>query len=269
MSAAIELSEVHVAYPAADAEPRDVLTGISASIAVGSLCALLGPNGSGKSTLIRAVAGLVPARKGLISLGGQPVLTLSREERAKTVALVPQRIEIAFGFSVRQVVAMGRAPYQGTFMRERIVDREAVDAALEDCALTELQHRPIAELSGGEQQRVHVARAFAQQPAILLLDEAAAHLDVRHAESLYALVRSQMQQRELTCVAAMHDFNAALRHADTALVLDRGEIAGDGPASSILEPELLSRVFGVQLALGALEDGGQVLAVIGKQDDSG
>ncbi len=188
---------------------------------------------------------------------------MGNEERAQTIAIVPQRCEMAFGFTVRQVVAMGRSPYQGAFMRERHLDAEVVETALVDCSLVDLKHRPVTELSGGEQQRVHVARALAQEPEILLLDEAAAHLDVRHQEVLYSLVRAQIQRRGLTCVAAMHDFNAALRHADTALVLAHGKVAGDGPARQILEPGLLGRVFGVPIATGTFGQGQPVLVVTG------
>lgn len=254
----IELREIRATYPGAS---TDVLDGVSATIGAGRLCALLGPNGSGKSTLIRTIAGLLTPRAGAALLDGRTVTDLPRDERARTVALVPQRPEIAFGFSVREVIEMGRAPHQGALMRSGKRDDEAVERALASCALTDLADRPIAHLSGGEQQRVHVARALAQEPRVLLLDEAAAHLDVGHQEDLYVLVRAQIEERGLTCVAAMHDFNTALRHADEAIVLEQGRVAGAGPASEVLEPDLLSRVFGVALEGAELSDGTTMLAV--------
>jgi iron complex transport system ATP-binding protein len=259
---AIELSDVHVGYPHS---PDDVLRGVSAAVEAERLCALLGPNGSGKSTLIRVVAGLLTPRQGTVSVDGRRVDEMSREERAIRIALVPQRSEVAFGFRVREVVAMGRAPHQGALMRQTRADRDAVEAAIDVCSLEPLAERPLAELSGGEQQRVHFARALAQEPAVLLLDEAAAHLDVRHQEELFTLVRQQIRDRGMTCLAAMHDFNAALRHADDALVLEEGAVAGAGEAAEVLRPPLLSRVFGVPLETGTLPSGSRVLAVSGRE----
>lgn len=261
MPSAVELENVCAAYDGVEREPRHVLHDVSLTVGEGRLCALLGPNGSGKSTLVRVIAGLLPPTRGTVSWLGRTWAERSRDEHARTVALVPQRTEIAFGFTVREVVNMGRAPHQGPLMRERREDREAVDRALCDCALEDLQHRAIASLSGGEQQRVQVARALAQQPAILLLDEATAHLDVRHAAQLFELLGAQIRDRKLTCVAAMHDFNAALHYADEAVVLDAGAVAGRGAVDEVLAPELLSRVFGVNIVRGALPGGVAVLAV--------
>lgn len=261
MSSAIELENVCAAYGSPEPEARQVLHDVSLSVEEGRLCALLGPNGSGKSTLVRVIAGLLAPTQGTVWWRGLTFDARSREEHARLVALVPQRTEIAFGFTVREVVAMGRAPHQGALMRERREDRDAVDQALADCALESLQHRAIASLSGGEQQRVHVARALAQQPAILLLDEATAHLDVRHAAQLFELLGAQIRERRLTCVAAMHDFNAALHYADDAIVMHAGAVAGAGGAAAVLEPELLSRVFGVDIVRGTLPGGAAVIAV--------
>ncbi len=265
MAGAVELSGVCAGYPEPhpelERERRDVLHEVTLRVERGGLCALLGPNGSGKSTLLRVVAGLLPPRRGTVSWLGRPAASGDRKGRAQVVALVPQRSELAFGFTVQEVVTMGRAPHQGPWLRLRRVDREAVARALADGELEHLAGRPYAELSGGEQQRVQVARALAQEPSILLLDEAAAHLDVRHAARLYALLGRQIEARGLTCLAAMHDFNAALAHATQAVVLDGGRVAGVGPTAEVLEPELLSRVFGVPIVRGALPGGEPVLAV--------
>jgi iron complex transport system ATP-binding protein len=252
---AVELSDVAARYPAraGRAAGPERLRVERFQLHEGELCALLGPNGSGKSTLLRVIAGVIAPHRGSVQLLGEA--KLDRQERARRVAVVPQRCEVALGFSVRDVVAMGRAPHQDVLLRETRADRAAVDRAIEACDLAALAARPVAELSGGEQKRVHIARALAQEAPVLLLDEATADLDVRHAIALYELVRAEVQARGLACLAAMHDLNAAAHYADRVVLLDDGAVVADGPVPEVMTAERLGRVFGTAIEVAELADG--------------
>ncbi|HZO11925.1 MAG TPA: ABC transporter ATP-binding protein [Polyangiaceae bacterium] len=250
----VELSEVSAKYRSGAPER---LHGVDLRLRQGELCAVLGPNGAGKSTLLRVVAGVLAPTSGTVRLQGEPAESLSRQERARRVAIVPQRCEVALGFSVREVVAMGRAPHQDGMLRERKPDREAVESALSACGLDSLRHRRVEELSGGEQKRVHIARALAQRAPILLLDEAAADLDVRHAAALYALVIREVKERGLACLATMHDLNAAGRHADRIVLLKDGRVLADGPVDSVMTAERLESTFDATIDVIPLADGGR------------
>jgi iron complex transport system ATP-binding protein len=171
------------------------------------------------------------------------------------VALVPQRSEVAAGFTVRQVVAMGRAPHQGAFLRQRREDVEACEDAIESCDLKDLADRFVDTLSGGEHQRVHIARAIASQAPVLLLDEPGAHLDVRHSQAIYRLLAEQVAERELACAAVMHDLGAAARHADRILLMEAGRTVADGTPDAVMTSTQLSTTFGTPLRVG--RDAGQ------------
>lgn len=236
-------------------DPTPRLRRIDLRLAPGRICALLGSNGAGKSTLIRVASGRLRPLEGRVSVLGEPLETLSAEARARRVAVVPQRSEVAFGFSVREVVAMGRAPHQGAFMRETRADREAVEAALVTCQLTDLASRPVAELSGGEQKRVHIARALAQHAPVLLLDEAAAHLDIRHALQLYDVVRREVEARDLACLMTTHDLAAAAAQAHEVVLLKDGQVIAQGSVEEVMEAEPLEAAFGVAVEVGRHPDG--------------
>ncbi len=172
----LELDRVSVRYPGA---PSPALSEVSLRIQGGELAALLGANGAGKSTLLRVAAGLVAPSSGTARIGGKDARRTSRQAVARLVAFVPQSESVPAGFRVRDVVAMGRAPHQGVWMRETAQDREAIADALDRCDLVALRGRAVETLSGGEQRRVAIARALAQRPRVFLLDEPAAFLDVR------------------------------------------------------------------------------------------
>lgn len=224
-----------------------VLHGVSLSARAGELVAVLGPNGSGKSTLIRVLAGTLPVRSGGVWLHGRPLAELGREAIAREIAVVPQESDVAFGFDVREVVMMGRAPHQSGLLRVREVDQVAVESALERCQIGPLATRRVAELSGGERRRVTIARALAQTANVLLLDEPAAHLDARHAVSVGDLMGEEVRSRGVACVAVMHDLAAAARWASRIVLLRAGEVRADGPPAEVLDPELLESVFGIPM----------------------
>lgn len=235
---------------------RAVLHDVTLEARRGELVAVVGANGAGKSTLVRVLAGTLVPTRGEVRLGGAPLSTLSRRQIAKQLAVVPQDSDVAFGFTVREVVLMGRAPHQSGLLIAGEADRAAVDRALSDCELVDLADRPVAELSGGERRRVVIARALAQQPEALLLDEPAAHLDIRHAVVLYDMARREAAERGVACLAVMHDLNAAARWGDRAVLLKEGRVHAQGPVDDVLVPDLLEEVFGLALRVGTdPEDG--------------
>jgi len=224
-----------------------VLEAVSIAIGPGELVAVLGPNGAGKSTLVRVLAGTLEPLEGSVHLGGADMAGLSRREIAQKLAVVPQDSDVAFGFSVREVVMMGRAPHQSGLLLVRAEDERAVTEALERCDAAALADRPVAELSGGERRRVTLARALAQRAEVLILDEPAAHLDARHGVAVGDLIRREVDQRRVACLAVMHDLAAAARWADRIVLLARGRIRADGPPGHVLEPELLESVFEIPI----------------------
>ena len=223
---------------------RPVLHDLDLDVREGEWLGIVGPNGSGKTTLLRTLAGLLPYA-GSLELRGREVRLWPGRQRAREVALVRQQTDLPFAFSVREVVAMGRAPHLGWLSPLAAGDREAVSDAITALRLEPLAARPVAALSGGEQQRVLLAQAMAQDAPLLLLDEPTAHLDVRHRLDVLDHVRA-LANGDHTVVAAMHDLEWAARYADRILVLDRGRIAASGAPADVLTPELLARVFGVE-----------------------
>jgi iron complex transport system ATP-binding protein len=214
------------------------------------LVVLLGANGAGKSTLLRAAAGLLPAHEGEVRVGGRNVRALGPRDLSRQVAFVPQSEAPAFGFSVRDVVSMGRAPHQGAWMRASARDRAAVDEALERCDLVDLADRAVETLSGGEERRVAIARALAQEPMLLLLDEPAAFLDVRHRLDLHELLAAIVAGRHIACVVATHDLDAASRFAGRVVLMQSGRIVGAGAPDDVLTPAALREALGVEVYCG-------------------
>src|SRR5262245_51438365 len=248
VDAAVELSSVSAGYGKMDA-----LSGVSLTVRSGELCAVLGPNGAGKSTLVKLLCGALPPRRGKATIFGQDLRALDRRAIARKVAVVPQNVEVALGFSVREVVMMGRAPHQGAWMSAQPADREAVERALEACDLADLADRPVAELSGGEQKRAAIARALAQEARVLLLDEAGAHLDVRHAIAIHEVVARELARRDLACVAVLHDLNAAAQWADRVALLKTGRIVAQGTVEEVMTYRRLKEVFETELYVGVNE----------------
>lgn len=240
----------------ATADGRFQLSDVDATLRAGELCAVLGPNGAGKSTLGRVVAGVLSPFRGRVLLFGEDVRRLDRGAVARHIAVVPQHSEVALGFTVREVIAMGRAPRQGAWLRSSAADDRAVERALSVSELEHLAERPVAELSGGEQKRVHIARALAQAAPILLLDEAAAHLDVRHGIATYELVRAEVTARNIACLAVMHDLNAAAQYADRVILLEEGRVVADGSVDEVMTAARLERAFAARIHAGVVEDGG-------------
>jgi iron complex transport system ATP-binding protein len=227
-------------------DDRWLVRGLDVALAPGVFTALVGPNGSGKTTALRLLAGLRRPSEGRALIDGADVAQVRRRDLARRVAFVPQDTHVAFAFTVRDVVAMGRHAHRGRFERERAADAHAIDEALARCDVTHLAERPVNELSGGERQRVLIARSLATEAAHILLDEPTSSLDVAHA--LDILLLCQTLAREGRAIgAALHDLNAALRFADEAVLLDAGRVARSGRAADVLTPEAVRGVFGVRV----------------------
>ena len=239
------LDGVRFAYAPRRGERRPVLEGVDLAIGAGEIVALLGANGSGKTTLLRLLAGTLRPDAGTVSLFGRPVEAWSRVERARRLAVLPQSLELPAGFTVGEIVAMGRAPHARSLFGATPGDEEAVEAALRDADAVELAARPVEELSGGERQRVLVAMALAQEPQLLLLDEPTLHLDLAHQVALLGTLRRLRDQRGIAVVAVLHDLNLAVAVAPRSVVLHRGRVAADGASRAVLTAAMVDRVFGV------------------------
>ena len=224
------------------------LDGVTMSVPDGSLYVVLGPNGSGKSTLMRALMGTVRPAHGRVSVGGRETRAWSRMELAKAVGAVPQAEHLAFPLSVRDFVAMGRYPHLGPLRPEGAGDRTAIQGALERCDIVELVDRDVMTLSGGELQRVRIARALAQDPSALVLDEPTASLDIRHEMSIFQLLRNSAD-RGMTVLLITHHVNLAARFADRVLLLHDGKVAAEGGVQDVFQEEVLVRVYGWPVAV--------------------
>ncbi len=224
-----------------------MLRDVDLAIVEGSITAILGPNGAGKTTLLRALAGTVPSTSGVVELLGRPIGALLRGEIARLLAVVPQDTPEAPGYSVREVVAMGRAPHKSPWSRPSREDDQIVDAAMQRASVAELGDRELGSLSGGERRRVLLAQALAQRPRVLLLDEPSAFLDLPGTRSLFELLVEEAA-RGTAVVAVVHDLALADRHASAALLLSAGRVVAAGPTSGVLAPAPLREAFGVEVA---------------------
>jgi len=219
------------------------LDGVSIDVPSGEFYAVLGPNGSGKSTLMKALLGISAVSGGRVSLDGRPLQDWHRRELARSVGVVSQFESIAFPMTTREVVGMGRYPHLGPLEGERAPDREAVHRALESCAVASLADRDFSTLSGGERQRARIARALAQEPRALVLDEPTASLDVRHEMAILELLRKEADGGR-TVLLITHDLDAAAQFADRVLLLSEGAVAAEGAPGQVMTEGRLSHVYG-------------------------
>ncbi|MEJ2039687.1 MAG: ABC transporter ATP-binding protein [Desulfosarcinaceae bacterium] len=228
-------------------EGDTVLEDLSFEVPFQSFFIIIGPNGSGKTTLLKLMAGLLRHKKGSIDVLGQDVERYSPRNLARRVAYVPQHASVEFPFSVTQVVLMGRAPHLGWLGFE---SREDFDLARRAMQITRVEHlaaRRLDQLSGGEQQRVFIARAVCQQPEVILLDEPTAALDLAHQVRVMDLMERLKAEQKVTVVMVSHDLNLAAMFADQVLLLDRGRLARSGPPQHVLDYALLEKVYGCTL----------------------
>ena len=239
----IEVRSLHYAYPGSPS----VLHGVDLRVAPGELVLLIGPNGSGKTTLLRLVAGILRPQRGEVRFEGKPLGAMDRMQVARRIALAGARVATDLPYRVAEVVALGRLPHLGAWGLERDEDRRAIARAMRRTGVETMARRLLRACSAGEQQRVLIARALAQEPRVLLLDEPAAHLDARHQVALCALVRSLADEEGLVVVMVAHEWNVVAQVCDRVVVLAQGRVVADAPPQLALQPEVLEPVFGVRL----------------------
>jgi iron complex transport system ATP-binding protein len=228
---------------------RPVLENLCLEAHPGQVLALIGPNGVGKSTLLRAMARLLEPRRGKVLLSGRDVWHSTPRDIARQLALAPQTSGTYYSVTVEQTVALGRAPHRGWLLPLTAQDRAATQRAMEQAGLTALRDRLVTELSGGEQQRVVLARVLAQEPQVLLLDEPTSHLDLRYQAGILGLVHQLAHKDGLTVVVSLHDLNLAALYADRVALLGEGQLVAIGSPEEVLTPERLTQVYGVPIVV--------------------
>jgi iron complex transport system ATP-binding protein len=226
-----------------------VLQDIGVEVGPGDLVAVLGPNGSGKSTLLRIADGLARPQKGAVRIKGRPVERYGRRALAREVAMVPQENHFSFSFSVLEVVLMGRFPHLGSFGFEGKKDMDVALEALSSTRALHLSHRPINELSGGEKGRVLLARALAQEPSVILLDEPTAFLDLKYKKEIFDLVSSLTGERGLSAVVVTHDIDLAARYCNRVVMLKEGRLYASGSPSEVVTASNIEKVYGCRVVV--------------------
>jgi len=222
----------------------EILGGIDLEIERGAFHGLLGPNGSGKTTLVKLLSGVLKPTSGSIRLFGEPINDFTPRKLASKVAVVPQGSHVAFPFTALEVVLMGRSPHLGGLSLEGDRDMEIARESMEMTQTWGLRRRSMEQLSGGEAQRVIVARALTQQPKILLLDEATVFLDIKHQIDLMRLLDELHRLKEITILAVTHDLNLAARYLERLSLMRDGTIRAQGPPEDVLTESNILDVFG-------------------------
>jgi len=233
---------------------REILRGVRFELAPGEILALAGANGAGKTTLLRVASGVLRAERGEVRVLGDPSHALAPRELARRLAVVPQDVNVPFPFRAGEVVLMGRSPHAKRFGLDAEEDVARARAAMERLGILALADRSMLELSGGERQLVVAARAFAQEPQVLLLDEPTAHLDLRRRIELLAHVRDFAAAGGSALVVS-HDLDLAARVCDRLALLAEGRVVAVGPPAEVMQPRLLREAFGIDARVLAGPDG--------------
>ena len=263
---AIAVRDVAFRYGPTDPPALD---GVSADVCAGSITAILGPNGSGKSTLLHVLLGLLAPECGEVHLFGRPLGEHSRREASRLLGLVPQVEHVPFDLSVFEYALLGRAPYLGLLDMPGPADRACAQRALDAAGIAALARRPVPTLSGGERQLAMVARALAQEPRVLLLDEPTSHLDLANVRRTLGVLQS-LRADGRTIVLTTHDPNAAAAIADDVLLMRQGRVIGSGPTGSVMNSERLSATYGVPVEVMVMRGRPLVLNhVLGGATDQG
>ncbi|MCR3956468.1 MAG: heme ABC transporter ATP-binding protein [Gudongella sp.] len=226
-----------------------VIRDVSFQVDKGEFISILGPNGSGKSTLLKTINGLYIPSSGRIELMGENIERYKRRDIARRISLVPQDTSLQFEFTVEEVVTMGRHPFKGRFEKEDERDRKLIYEAMEMTNTFDIRDRLITEISGGERQRVYIAKALAQNTEIILLDEPTSHLDINHQIDILNLLRRMNQEKGITIILVIHDINLATRFSDRILLLKKGSIISQGTPEDVITTENILNAYGMRAAV--------------------
>ncbi len=222
-----------------------ILEDVCFSVKTGTFLGILGPNGSGKTTLLKSISRVLKPRKGAVLLDGTDIYAMKNVDVAKQMAVVPQESNITFSYTALDIVLMGRSPHMPRFKTETVEDLAIARNAMEYTGTWHLAKRLITELSGGEKQRVIIARALTQQPKILLLDEPTTHLDISNQLEIMDMLKQLCLKKKLLIIGVFHDFNLATRYCDSVILLKKGKIVAAGETAAILTSENIKKVFGI------------------------
>jgi iron complex transport system ATP-binding protein len=255
------MSAIKVAELSVDLDRVPVLHAVSCAVASGGWLALIGPNGAGKTTLLRAVAGLLPHR-GAILLDGSDIGALRGRRRARLIAYVPQAPVLPPDMTVREYVLLGRTPHLGYLGSPSRHDRETATAAAERLDVARFADRRLGSLSGGERQRAVLARALAQEPGVLLLDEPTSDLDIGHQQQVLELVDDLRRSRGVTVLSTLHDLTQAGQYAGELVLLHAGRIEASGAAAAVLTEDVIARVYAARVTVGTDPGGRPVVTPV-------
>ncbi|WP_371364260.1 Hemin import ATP-binding protein HmuV [Sporomusa rhizae] len=238
----IKIANVQFGYAA-----KQVLNDISLSIERGSFCGIVGPNGSGKTTLLNAITGQLKFASGSIKIKGRDISSYRIEELARHIAIVPQNMDIRFPYTCLEIVSMGRTPFKSRLQGLTSEDLDVVENAMKLTDTLDFAGRLVTELSGGERQRVIFAKALAQQPELLFLDESFSNMDIYYSIKCLNLLKKLCASQGLTVVSIIHDLNLASTFCSEVAVLKQGKLVKYGQAPAVLAPELIQEVFNIKV----------------------
>lgn len=235
------MSRVSAENISIDIDGQRIVDAVDLEVESGTFVGLVGPNGSGKSSLLRTIYRVLKPRTGRVAVDGEDIWALSAREAAQRVAVVAQERMGEFDFTVGELVLMGRHPHQGLFDTDTAEDQTIVDRCLDLVSMRGRRHRQFMSLSGGEKQRVLMARALAQRARFMVLDEPTNHLDIRHQLDLLGLIR----RLDVTALAALHDLNLAARYCDSVVMLSAGRVVAAGTPADVLTADRIAEVYEV------------------------
>ncbi len=256
MSNAIEIENLSAGYHGVP-----VIRELSLSVPEGQMASVLGPNGAGKTTLVRCVTGLCRPLAGSIRLFGLDATAINAPERSRLVAVVPQELETAVSFTVQEIVMIGRTASLSRWTSPSKQDRASVERAMAYTDVVDMRNRPFNELSGGEKQRTVVAMALAQEPRLILMDEATSHLDMNHRLEVMQIVERLNREQGMTVLMISHDLNLASEFCRRLVLMDRGRLAADGTPAQVLTEETLRRVYHCDVRVQQSQTTGSVIVV--------
>ena len=243
------VKDIHFSY-----DKKEVLKGIGGTFFEGTFYSIVGPNGSGKTTWLKLIAGINPLQSGTVEIFGQPLRHLSNKDVARYLSFVPQMFNIQYAFTVEEVVAMGRYPYMSRFAILSDEDNQLVQEALEETNLLPLKDRYVNELSGGELQRVIIARAIAQDTDIIVLDEPISHLDIHYQYGIVTLLKRLCREKKKTVITVLHDLNVTMNHCDHIFLIKDGKVMIEGEPLKVLTEEVIQKVYGLEVKIVETDD---------------